>query len=87
MSLQSLFLTLARGAAAAALGLACASPALAADKPLRIGLIPSVANAATELAVAEARKAGLEVELVEFNDWVLPNIAVADGSVDANFFQ
>ena len=30
---------------------------------------------------------GLEVKLVEFNDWVLPNIAVADGSVDANFFQ
>ena len=24
---------------------------------------------------------------MEFNDWVLPNIAVADGSVDANFFQ
>ncbi|WP_246892436.1 MetQ/NlpA family ABC transporter substrate-binding protein [Achromobacter xylosoxidans] len=87
MSLHSLFLILARGAAAAALGLACAAPALAADKPLRIGLIPSVANGATELAVAEARKAGLEVELVEFSDWVLPNIAVADGSIDANFFQ
>lgn len=87
MSLHSLFLILARGAAAAALGLACAAPAPAADKPLRIGLIPSVANGATELAVAEARKAGLEVELVEFSDWVLPNIAVADGSIDANFFQ
>ncbi|MCF7770637.1 MAG: MetQ/NlpA family ABC transporter substrate-binding protein [Achromobacter pulmonis] len=87
MSLHSLFLTLARAAAVAALGVASAAPALAADKPLRIGLIPSVANAATELAVAEARKAGLAVELVEFNDWVLPNIAVADGSIDANFFQ
>ncbi|MGE8656699.1 MAG: MetQ/NlpA family ABC transporter substrate-binding protein [Achromobacter sp.] len=87
MSLHSLFLKLARAAAVAALGLVGAASAQAADKPLRIGLIPALANAATEVAVAEARKAGLEVELVEFNDWVLPNIAVADGSVDANFFQ
>ena len=86
---QSLFLTLARRAAAALAlaGLTALAPAHAADKPLRIGVIASVANAATELAIAEARKAGLEVQLVEFNDWVLPNIAVADGSVDANFFQ
>ena len=38
-------------------------------------------------AIALAARQGLEVKLVEFNDWVLPNIAVADGSVDANFFQ
>ncbi|AMG48154.2 MetQ/NlpA family ABC transporter substrate-binding protein [Achromobacter ruhlandii] len=87
MSLLSVFPSLARTLAVAVLGLASATAALAADKPLRIGLIPAVANAATEIAVAEARKAGLEVQLVEFNDWVLPNIAVADGSVDANFFQ
>lgn len=86
---QSLFLTLARRAVAALAlaGLTALAPAQAADKPLRIGVIASVANAATELAIAEARKAGLDVQLVEFNDWVLPNIAVADGSVDANFFQ
>ncbi|MBB1624696.1 MetQ/NlpA family ABC transporter substrate-binding protein [Achromobacter sp. UMC71] len=85
---QSLFLTLARRIAAmGVLSLAALAPAQAAEKPLRIGVIPSVANAATELAIAEARKAGLDVQLVEFSDWVLPNIAVADGSVDANFFQ
>lgn len=85
---QSLFLTLARRVAAmGVLSLAAIAPTQAADKPLRIGVIPSVANAATELAIAEARKAGLDVQLVEFSDWVLPNIAVADGSVDANFFQ
>ncbi|MDF3939757.1 MetQ/NlpA family ABC transporter substrate-binding protein, partial [Achromobacter denitrificans] len=61
--------------------------AMAQEKPLRIGVIASVANAATELAIAQAKREGLNVELVEFNDWVLPNIAVADGSVDANFFQ
>jgi D-methionine transport system substrate-binding protein len=87
MFLHRLLSTLTRGAALAALGLACAASAAAQDKPLRIGVIASVANAATELAIAQAKKEGLDVQLVEFNDWVLPNIAVADGSVDANFFQ
>lgn len=87
MLLHKLLLKFTRCAAAAGLALACASAAMAQDKPLRIGVIPSVANAATEIAIAQARKEGLEVKLVEFNDWVLPNIAVADGSVDANFFQ
>ncbi|MCD0501957.1 MetQ/NlpA family ABC transporter substrate-binding protein [Bordetella petrii] len=65
-----------------------AGPAAAAqDKPLRIGVIASVANEATEIAIAQAAKQGLKVELVEFNDWVMPNIAAAEGSVDANFFQ
>jgi len=59
----------------------------AQDKPLRVGVIASVANEATEIAIAQARKQGLKVELVEFSDWVMPNIAVAEGSVDANFFQ
>lgn len=59
----------------------------ASPAPLRIGVIASVANQATEIAIEEARRQGLEVKLVEFSDWVLPNIAVADGSIDANFFQ
>lgn len=76
-----------RLAALALVALACATPAAAQQKPLRIGVIPALANEATEQAIALAAKEGLEVKLVEFNDWVLPNIAVADGSVDANFFQ
>lgn len=61
--------------------------AAAPPAALRLGVIPSVANEATEIAIAQAREQGLQVELIEFNDWVLPNIAVLDGSVDANFFQ
>jgi len=67
--------------------LAAGAAGAAQDKPLRIAVIPSVANEATEIAIAQARKQGLKVELVEFSDWVMPNIAVAEGSVDANFFQ
>jgi len=30
---------------------------------------------------------GFELEIKEFNDYVVPNLAVADGELDANFFQ
>lgn len=32
-------------------------------------------------------KYGLDVEVIEFDDYVTPNIALADGSIDANAFQ
>ena len=72
------------------LALVAAAPGMAAQssqKPLRIAVIPSVANEATELAIAQAKAEGLSVELVEFSDWVMPNTAVQEGAVDANFFQ
>ncbi|MFI1309676.1 MetQ/NlpA family ABC transporter substrate-binding protein [Streptomyces albidoflavus] len=34
-----------------------------------------------------AKDAGLELDVKEFTDYVLPNTATEDGSVDANFFQ
>lgn len=46
-----------------------------------------------ELKVAEAAKKvakekyGLEVELVSFNDYVIPNEALSQGDIDANAFQ
>jgi len=46
-----------------------------------------------ELKVAEAAKKvakdkfGLEVELVAFNDYVIPNEALSQGDIDANAFQ
>ncbi|PAX98546.1 iron ABC transporter substrate-binding protein [Bordetella pertussis] len=66
---------------------AAAGAGAAQQAPLRIGVIASVANEATEIAIAQARAQGLEVKLIEFNDWVMPNIAAAEGSIDANFFQ
>lgn len=89
------FLTLSRQHACALLValmvalslLAPAAGAQPAQKPLRIAVIPSVANEATEQAIAQARAEGLAVELVEFSDWVMPNTAVQEGAVDANFFQ
>ncbi|KAB0573188.1 MetQ/NlpA family ABC transporter substrate-binding protein [Brucella pituitosa] len=54
---------------------------------LRIALATSISNQAAEIAAAEAKEQGLNVELVEFSDWNTPNTAVADKTVDANLFQ
>ncbi len=53
-----------------------AASARAADKPLRIGLASSISNQAIEIAVKEAKAQGLDVNLIEFNDWNTPNRAV-----------
>lgn len=34
-----------------------------------------------------AKKQGLNIDIVEFNDFVLPNIALNEGSLDANSYQ
>lgn len=34
-----------------------------------------------------AAKAGLDLQIVEFTDYVQPNMALQDGQIDANFFQ
>jgi D-methionine transport system substrate-binding protein len=42
---------------------------------LKLGIVPLL------------EKKGYKVKLVEFNDYVQPNLALAQGSLDANFFQ
>ncbi|KAF3889605.1 MULTISPECIES: MetQ/NlpA family ABC transporter substrate-binding protein [Nostocales] len=37
----------------------------------------------TNLAASE----GLDIQIVNFNDWTQPNTALKDGQIDANFFQ
>lgn len=70
-----------------ALGLLLASGiAQAADQPLKLGTTAAFAPP-LEVAVEEAAKQGLKVELVEFTDWNTPNITLANGDIDANYFQ
>lgn len=70
-----------------AFGLLLASGiAQAADKPLKLGTTAAFAPP-LEVAVEEAAKQGLKVELVEFTDWNTPNITLANGDIDANYFQ
>lgn len=57
------------------------------EKPLRIGLATSISNQAAEIAAKEAKAQGLDVRLIEFNDWNTPNRAVAEKEIEANLFQ
>jgi D-methionine transport system substrate-binding protein len=60
----------------------------AGDEPLRVGASP-VPHAEILRYVDEelAPDAGLDLDVVEFTDYVQPNVALDDGSIDANYFQ
>jgi D-methionine transport system substrate-binding protein len=51
----------------------------------------TVAGPETEVMQVAARIAkeeyDLDVEIIEFTDYVTPNVALADGSLDANAYQ
>lgn len=62
--------------------------ALAAQaEPLKIGVVPGAYGDAAAVAADEAKAKGLEVEVIEFSDWTTPNLALAAGDIDLNFFQ
>lgn len=54
--------------------------------PLKVG-VSAVTAPSLEVAAQEARKQGIDVQVVEFSDWTTPNEALAAGDLDANFFQ
>ena len=62
--------------------------AFAADKgKIVIGASPFPHAEILKVAAKQLEKEGYKVEIKEFNDYVTPNMALADGSLDANFFQ
>lgn len=57
------------------------------DNVITVGASPSP-HAEILNAVADELKAdGYELKVVEYNDYVQPNVALSDGSLDANYFQ
>ncbi|MEG2048361.1 MAG: MetQ/NlpA family ABC transporter substrate-binding protein [Comamonas sp.] len=78
-------------ASSLALVAALGTPALAQDaakKQLKIG---ATAGSNYDLLqkgiLPQLQKKGYQIKLIEFNDYVQPNLALSDGSLDANFFQ
>ncbi|MEV0974418.1 MetQ/NlpA family ABC transporter substrate-binding protein [Microtetraspora glauca] len=67
---------------------ASASGTAAASEPLKIGVSP-VPHAEIVKYVADnlASAAGLKLEIVEFSDYVQPNLQLQDGQLGANYFQ
>lgn len=57
-----------------------------AKTTLRIGTEP-VARIMAESAVAPLEEMGYEVEIVMFDDYFTPNVALDEGQIDANFYQ
>ena len=75
-----------RGTAAviAALWLA---PAVAQDRPIKIGVTAGPHAQILEEVKKVAAKDGLNIQIVEFTDYVQPNAALAAGDLDANSYQ
>lgn len=78
----SYLLSLIVGLAASLLFIAQAQAA-----PLIIGVTPGSLADSVEAAATEARKQGLDVKVIEFTDWTTPNVALASGDLDLNYFQ
>ncbi|GAB2845322.1 MetQ/NlpA family ABC transporter substrate-binding protein [Actinocorallia aurea] len=81
-------ITVALSAAALALTAACGGSTESADDKLVIGASPSPhAEILNFVKDNLAEKAELDLEIQEFSDYVQPNIALSDGTLDANYFQ
>jgi D-methionine transport system substrate-binding protein len=64
-----------------------AAPVVKSNK-VTIGVIAGAEAQVAEIAVKVAKeKYGLEVKLVTFSDYITPNAALDEGSIDANAFQ
>ena len=57
------------------------------DKVIKIGVTPKPHEEIVNVAKPLLEKEGYTVEITEFNDYVQPNTAVAEGTLDANYFQ
>ncbi|MCZ6186278.1 MetQ/NlpA family ABC transporter substrate-binding protein [Campylobacter ureolyticus] len=54
---------------------------------ITVGATPVPHAEILEAIKPELKKAGFDLEIKEFNDYVIPNLATNDGEIDANFFQ
>lgn len=54
---------------------------------LKVGATPAPHAEILEAIKDDLLEAGYQLEIVEYNDYVLPNTAVQDGELDANYFQ
>ena len=73
-------------ALALVLALGCTS-ALAETVKLRVGATPAPHAEILEFVKPILAEQGIELEIVEFTDYIIPNTAVESGELDANYFQ
>ncbi len=57
------------------------------DKTIKVGATPAPHAEILEIIKETLAKDGWTLEIVEFDDYVLPNTALSEGQLDANYFQ
>ncbi len=57
------------------------------ENTIKIGVSPIPHSEIIEFVKEDLKKEGINVEIVEFTDYLTPNKALNDGDIDANFFQ
>ena len=87
ISILALVFALLLGTLAACGGGDSSSSDDSADKTIKVAASPTphaeILNSVKDVLAEE----GWELEVIEFDDYVQPNVATTDGDVDANYFQ
>lgn len=76
----------ATGSSAATSGAATSSSA-SSGTVITVGASPSPHAEILKAVEDEIKAAGYELKVVEYNDYVQPNVALSEGDLDANYFQ
>lgn len=63
------------------------SPKQSESNEIKIGVTPEPHSKLVALVLDDLKAEGIDVKIVEFTDYVQPNLALASGDLDANFFQ
>ena len=66
---------------------AVASSSAASDNVITVGASPSPHAEILEAIKPELEAQGYELKVVEYSDYVQPNVALSEGDLDANYFQ
>ena len=91
MKLRNLFLTVVAAVTLAACGNQTSKQETAKEtKPaehVKVAVVGSAAHEIWDFVAEKAKKENIDLEVVEMNDYVLPNTALEEGSVQLNAFQ
>ena len=91
MKLRNLFLTVVAAVTLAACGNQTSKQETTKEtKPaehVKVAVVGSAAHEIWDFVAEKAKKENIDLEVVEMNDYVLPNTALEEGSVQLNAFQ
>jgi D-methionine transport system substrate-binding protein len=85
--LAIIFITAALAAGCGGQKAAAPAPAPAEKKSIKVGVTAGPHAEIMEAVKKVAVKDGLEIQIVEFSDYMTPNIALSQGDIDVNSYQ